>query len=142
MTSGTTSRGIEDRAQSTPAATAAVLLLDGDVLTRDAVATYLRGCGFTVLEAATVAEARTILQSGQRVDVAFLDVDVEGDGEGNAFALATWIRREHGSTKVILAAGPARTASEAGELCENGPMLAKPYDHQLLEREIRRLLVL
>jgi len=123
-----------------PVGGAVVLLLDGDVLTRSAVAAYLRHCGYTVLETAAVAEAREVLASGRRVDVAFLDID--GDADGEAFALAQWMRREHAVTKVILAAGPARTASEAGELCENGPMRARPYDHRLLEREIRRLLAL
>ena len=33
-----------------------------------------------------------------------------------------------------------RTAEQAGELCAKGPHLTKPYDHALVEAEIRKLL--
>lgn len=139
-TAGNTPGDASRTSKAMPVGDAVVLLLDGDVLTRSAVAGYLRECGYTVIETAAVTEARAVLEADHRIDVAFLDVD--GDAEGDAFALAQWIRRQHVATRVILAAGPARVASEAGDLCEKGPMLAKPYDHQLLEREIRRLLAL
>jgi hypothetical protein len=42
--------------------------------------------------------------------------------------------------KVLLTSGVRRTAETAGDLCERGPYLAKPYDHRDLERRIRRLL--
>ena len=49
-------------------------------------------------------------------------------------------RREISGLKIILTSGAARTAKEAGHLCEHGPILAKPYDHGDLERKIRALL--
>ena len=58
----------------------------------------------------------------------------------DGFGLAQWLRRERPGLKVILTSGAARTAKEAGDLCEHGPMLAKPYDHAELERHIRTLL--
>ena len=48
--------------------------------------------------------------------------------------------RERPWRRVILPSGAARTAKEAGDLCEHGPVLAKPYDHAELERHIRSLL--
>ena len=59
-------------------------------------------------------------------------------------ALAAYLREcgydvvEAGTTEE--AAGVPRAAAEAGELCEQGPTQRKPYDHQTLERHIRRLL--
>ena len=52
----------------------------------------------------------------------------------DGFGLAQWVRRERPWLKVILTSGAARTAKEAGDLCEQGPVLAKPYDHAELER--------
>jgi len=104
---------------------------------RHPLAEYLRQCGFRVLEAASTDEARQVLEEGKlRVDIVLADADASGD----AFALSSWIRRSHSEVQVILAGSHARAAESAGELCEEGPRLAKPYDHQLLLDEIRRLL--
>jgi hypothetical protein len=39
-----------------------------------------------------------------------------------------------------MAGAPAQAAKAAGELRENGPMLAKPYEPEVLIARIRRLL--
>jgi hypothetical protein len=54
--------------------------------------------------------------------------------------LAQRIRRDWPRIKIILTSGVRKTCEEAGELCEHGPILAKPYDHRNLERHIRQLL--
>jgi hypothetical protein len=41
---------------------------------------------------------------------------------------------------VLLTSGVRRAAETAGDLCEHGPHLAKPYNHLHLEAQIRRLL--
>jgi CheY-like chemotaxis protein len=115
-----------------------VLIVDSDVLVRMAVAAYLRDCGYRALESRTAAEAIRILECGVGVDVLFSDVNLSGAMDG--FGLAQWIRRERPWTRVILTSSVRRTAHEAGALCENGPLLAKPYDHRDLEQRIRRLL--
>jgi DNA-binding NtrC family response regulator len=114
-----------------------ILIVEPDVLIRHPLAEYLRECGFRVLEAASTAEARRVLEEGRvTIDVVLADVDASGDG----FALAAWIRGNHPGVRVILAGSHARAAESAGDLCEDGPIAAKPYDHQLLVAEIRRLL--
>ena len=77
-------------------------------------------------------------QADVRIDIVFSDVNMPGSMDG--FGLAQWVRRERPWLKVILTSGAARTAKEAGHLCEHGPILAKPYDHAELERHIRSLL--
>jgi DNA-binding NtrC family response regulator len=115
-----------------------ILVMDSDVLVRLAVADYLRGCGFKVYEAGGADEVMQIVRSRHKAAVAFLDLGSPDDGEG--FTLAQWIRENKPTMKVILTSGAARTAKEAGHLCSEGPIMRKPYDHQLLERYIRKVL--
>ena len=103
-----------------------------------AVAGYLRDCGYQVAEADGAAEAKRLLRAGAVPQVAFIDLDVEDELGG--FGLAQWIRAERPEVKVLLTSGVRRTAETAGDLCERGPHLAKPYDHRDLESQIRRLL--
>lgn len=115
-----------------------ILVVEPDVIIRMALAAYLRECGFKVIEANDADEARRVAESGTPIDVLFTEVDLPGDTDG--FALATWLRRHHAGTKVLLTSGVKRSAKQAGELCEDGPLLAKPYDHRDLEHRIRYLL--
>ena len=120
------------------AVTTLLLIVEPNVLVRSAVAEYLRECGYTVLEATHSKEAITLLQSSSDIRVVLVDVGSPDVLDG--FSLAQWIRRERPQTKVIMSAGIDRTAQTAGDLCEAGPMLRKPYHHQELERRIRQLL--
>ena len=95
-----------------------LLLVNGDILVRTALAGYLRECGYDVVEAGTYEEAIQALRLDMKFDLAFLDV--EGD-EGAGFQLAQTIRKHRPSVRVVLAAGVPRAAAEAGELCEQGP---------------------
>lgn len=115
-----------------------ILLVEASALTRMAVASYLRDCGYQVAEADGAAEAKRLLQAGAAPQVAFIDLDVKDELGG--FGLAQWIRAERPDVKVLLTSGVRRTAETAGDLCERGPHLAKPYDHRDLESQIRRLL--
>lgn len=114
-----------------------LLLVHGDILVRTALAAYLRECGYDVVEAGTTEEATEALRLEMKFDLAFLDI--AGD-EGAGFQLAQIIRKHRPEVRVVLAAGVPRAAAEAGDLCERGPMQRRPYDHQTLERQIRRLL--
>jgi len=129
-------RAAAERPASPPAPI--ILLVEANALTRMAVAGYLRECGYQVAEADGAAEARRLLQAGAAPQVAFIDLDVSGEFDG--FGLAQWIRAERPDVKVLLTSGVRRTAKTAGDLCEHGPHLAKPYEHSDLESQIRRLL--
>src|SRR5262245_45697420 len=124
-------RSIVDKPSPAPPPT--VLVVEDDVLVRIMVAAYLRECGFDVVEAGNADEAIRVLEADLRVDVVFSDVNMPGSMDG--FGLAQWLRRERPGLEIILTSGAARTAKEAGELCEHGPIMAKPYDHAELERQ-------
>jgi CheY-like chemotaxis protein len=115
-----------------------ILLVEASALMRMALAAYLRECGYQVTETDGPGEARRVLQTDAKVDVAFIDLDARGEPDG--FGLAQWIRSKRPDVKVLLTSGPRRAAETAGDLCEQGPHLTKPYDHRDLESHIRRLL--
>ena len=121
-----------------PATMPSVLLVEQDVRVRMVVADYLRTCRYRVYEVASTDEATEVLATRRAVDVVFVGVHAPGRLDG--FGLAQWVRRKRPGTKVELSSGARRTAQIAGALCEEGPMLAKPYGTREVERRIRALL--
>jgi len=115
-----------------------ILVLEQDILVRNPLAEYLRGCGYRVIEVSSDTQARQVFEaSDASVDVLF--ASASGDAEV-AFALSVWARTHQPSVEVILA-GTLKTAVEkAGDLCEDGPALTMPYDHGRVLDRIRRLL--
>jgi CheY-like chemotaxis protein len=114
-----------------------VLVVDDEALVRLAIAGYLRDCGYRVVEAASRAEAVSVLSSdahGVRIVLAAVENGAEG------FGLARWVREHRPGLEVVLAGSPARAADAAAEICDKGPLLARPYDPQLVVDRIRRLL--
>jgi DNA-binding response OmpR family regulator len=108
-----------------------VLVAEPDVLVRLMICHYLRECGYRVVEAANAHEAVTILASPDMHIAILLCV---------GFALARWARSKRAGIDVILAGNETRTADAVGQLCEEGPMMKKPYDHKLLADRIKRML--
>jgi DNA-binding NtrC family response regulator len=117
-----------------------VLVVEDEVLVRLALAAYLRECGYRVLEAANANEAMELIEQDEEAAIGVVLSDVEMAGGPDGFALAQWIRRRRPGCEVILAATVARAADAAGQICEQGPMLAKPYEPQAVLDRIRRLL--
>ncbi|HLW91533.1 MAG TPA: response regulator [Roseiarcus sp.] len=104
---------------------------------RHPLAEYLRQCGYQVYEATDADEARKII--AERFEEVYVVLVANAPGE-SGFALATWVRKEHPHIKVVLAGTVTAAAEKAGDLCEEGPKLSKPYDHQLVLNYIRRLI--
>jgi DNA-binding response OmpR family regulator len=115
-----------------------ILVVEDEVLIRLPLAEYLRDCGYRVFEASNVAEAKAVLDADSPVDLVFSDVNMPGNENG--FALAVWIRQRHPETKVILTSGIAHASEKAEGLCEDGPLLAKPYSHDVVLKRIQSLL--
>jgi len=119
-------------------AASTILLVEGNALVRMALAGYLRECGYSVVETDNPGEAKQLLKAGAKADIAFIDLDAKDGIDG--FALSHWIRGVRPDLKVLLSSGVRRAVETAGDLCEQGPHLAKPYEHRDLEAQIRRLL--
>jgi len=115
-----------------------ILLVEHDAVERTAIAIYLRECGYQVVEAVSAEEAQTVLRErGREFDIAFIAVDMPGDVDG--FALSHWIREHANGIRVLLSASIEKAAKVAGDLCEAGPHVRKPYEPQALVDWVRRL---
>ena len=73
------------------------------------------------------------------IDVILADIEAPGE---SGFALASWIRTNHPGIEISLTGTVGKAVEKAGELCQEGPALSKPYDHKLVLDHIRRLLAL
>jgi CheY-like chemotaxis protein len=114
-----------------------VLVVEGEVLVRMAVAQQLRECGYTVVEAADAQEALTVLRHGN-VNIHIVLTGIEMPGSMDGFSLAKWIREHRADLKVILTGSEARAAKAAMDLCASGPRAGQYEPHNLLQY-IRRL---
>jgi DNA-binding response OmpR family regulator len=117
-----------------------VMIVEADILVRHPLAEYLRDCGFRVIEAFNAGEARLLLNAGESfIDVDIVLVDANTPGQ-SGFELAAWIRGSHPKIEVILAGSVAKAAAKAGDLCQDGPALSKPYEHKVVLGHIQRLI--
>lgn len=110
-----------------------VLIVEADVLVRHPLAEYLRECGYKVLEALNTAEARALITEGQKIDTVLADTQ----GISGGFDLANWLRAQYPDITVILAGTVSKAVQKAGDICEDGPAINKPYDHQFVLDHIR-----
>jgi DNA-binding NtrC family response regulator len=125
----------EDESEATGAS---VLIVDGDIISRHAIADYLRHCGYSVIEAAKHEEAFIALgEATLSIDVVLCDVSTLGSE--SCFALAQWVRAHRPELEVKLAGGVEMAAQTAAELCESGPSLARPYEPAAVVDYIKRL---
>lgn len=117
---------------------ASILIVDDDVITRHAIADYLRNCGYVVVEAANTDEAMTALaEVALAVDVILCDVAAIGAQSG--FELAQWVRDNRPELEVRLAGSLDGIARTAADLCETGPHLARPYEPDAVVDYIKQL---
>lgn len=115
-----------------------ILVVEDEVLVRLAIADYLRDCGYKVFEAGNVAEAKSVLNADASVDLVFSDVQMPGGETG--FDLAVWVRRHYPAIRVIITSGLPNAAEKARDVCHEGPVVAKPYDHDFVLVRIQALL--
>jgi CheY-like chemotaxis protein len=98
-----------------------VLVMEGDVLVRLAIAEHLRDAGYRVIETATGEEAHATLEMGADVDLVFADIDLPGPWQGTQ--LVGWLRTQLPGIKVILTSCAFHNLVGAG--CDG--FIAKPY---------------
>jgi CheY-like chemotaxis protein len=94
--------------------------------------------GIVLLEAATIAEARTVLSS-QPVDIALVDVRLP-DGNGLDLATELGARSGTGPAKVVIVSASVLPAERTSALATGADaFLAKPFDPRDLVELIVRL---
>ena len=115
-----------------------IMLVESDILIRTPLAEYLRECGYRVVETAGAGEARDLLEHGSfPIDIAMIAVSAE---DRSGFELAAWIRSHKPGCEVVLAGTLAKVAEKAGDLCEEGPAVGRPYDHKVVLEYIKRMM--
>jgi DNA-binding response OmpR family regulator len=110
-----------------------------------------------VFEAITADDVLAVMESGQKIDVIFAEVQLSAGRSRSprwarfalmpfgwrprsmdGFGLAQWVRERHPDVDMMLTSGIARAAAKAGDLCDEGP-LEKPYHPQEAVRRINIL---
>jgi CheY-like chemotaxis protein len=113
-----------------------VLVVEDEILIRTAVAEYLRISGYVVVEAADAAEAITVFEAGEPIDVVLCDVDMPGIMNG--LSLARWINRHHPALPVLLTSGHGIPIAAGKKPAE--PFIAKPYRLEELAERLKLML--
>jgi DNA-binding NtrC family response regulator len=132
-----TAKKIVDVTNESKAETDTVILIDADVLVRTSLCAYLRECGLHVIEASDVEEARQVMSAhSQMIDVVLCDAGTVGTEA--TFTLMHWVRQHQPESKFLAAGTIATAANLAGDICESGPQLSKPYDHNVILNVIRQ----
>ncbi|HXN89773.1 MAG TPA: response regulator [Methylocella sp.] len=111
-----------------------VLIVEDEPLVRLTGADLLAEAGFDVLEAGNADEALRILEATPDVRVVFSDVEMPGSLDG--LALASRICRRWPSIGIVLTSGH-RIREET--IPREGRFVAKPYDGQVLVRQIEEI---
>jgi DNA-binding NtrC family response regulator len=115
-----------------------ILLVEGDVLVRFAIADFLRVCDVHVIEAASADDAKAILLAAPPVDVLFSDAQLAGGGNG--FVLAQWVRRHRQNIEVILTASVQAKAQSAADFAARLPSCKPPSDAAGLTSKLNGML--
>lgn len=116
-----------------------VLIADSDVMVRHALSEYLRDCGYRVIEAASIDEAMAVLSATPEITVHIVFSAVEMGGSTDGFHLARWVRAHRPGIEIVLAGSKVKAAHEAGDLCEEGSHLSKPYEPEQVVEWIKKL---
>jgi len=119
-----------------PATEEALLLVDGEVIARHALAEYLRQCGYSVIAAASTEEAMIVLNDANYTISAMLCA-LPAVGSQSGFALARWVRDHHPAIEIALAGTLDAAAEAAAEFCDQGPRLARPYDPAAIVQRVQ-----
>ncbi len=122
--------------QSKPPVEDVLLLVDGEVIARHALAEYLRYCGYAVIAAASTEEAMIVLQSPD-YEVSAILCALPAVGSQSGFALARWIRDNHPTIDIALAGTLDAAAEAAAEFCDDGPRLARPYSPEAIIQRVQ-----
>jgi DNA-binding response OmpR family regulator len=118
--------------QSAKSALEIILVLEDDVLVRTALSQYLRHCGYRVIETACEDEAMQVFtKTDISINILFCATP--------AFTLMQWMRINRPDVQVVIAGSISKAAHAAGDLCEKGPHLKKPYEPQQVIDWIKRL---
>jgi CheY-like chemotaxis protein len=114
---------------------AAVLVVEDEILIRMAVADSIADGGFVVYEAANADQAIRMLEQHNDIRVLFTDIDMPGSMDGLKLAVA--VRHRWPPVKIVITSGHVKIRPE--DLPFEGRFFAKPYDAAKVVSTMREL---
>lgn len=102
--------------------TITILVAEDDGLVRLDIAETLRSAGYEVLEASNAENALGCLQTGQRIDGVFTDINLGGDLSG--WDVAEKFRAAYSEIPIVYVSG---TAGDRHRKVPHSVFLSKPY---------------
>ncbi len=116
-----------------------ILIVEDDALVRQYVVTQIKSLGYAALEAANAAEALTIIDADNSIDLLFTDVIMPGAMNGRQ--LADEAARRRPDLKTLFTSGYTENAIvHHGRLDSGVLLLAKPYRKSELAKMLRTAL--
>ncbi|MDE5440758.1 PAS domain S-box protein [Bradyrhizobium sp. CSA207] len=116
-----------------------ILIVEDDALVRQYVVTQIKTLGYTALEAANAAEALTIIDADNGIDLLFTDIIMPGAMNGRQ--LADEAARRRPDLKTLFTSGYTENAIvHHGRLDSGVLLLAKPYRKSELAKMLRTAL--
>ncbi|WP_439369102.1 PAS domain S-box protein [Bradyrhizobium sp. DASA03120] len=116
-----------------------ILIVEDDALVRQYVVTQVKSLGYAALEAANAAEALTIIDADEEIDLLFTDIIMPGAMNGRQ--LADEAARRRPDLKTLFTSGYTENAIvHHGRLDSGVLLLAKPYRKSELAKMLRTAL--
>jgi len=116
------------------------LIVEDEALILLSAETLIKRLGFNTVISRTGAEAIAQLESGEKIDVLFSDIQLPGGING--LQIAKRAVELHPSIKVLLTSGYAEQEIIAAEEMASFPLLRKPYGPANLIVELKKLSVM
>ena len=116
-----------------------ILVVEDEPRVRRVALRDLEKLGYKTLEAENGDMARTIIESGEPIDLLFSDILMPG--EMNGHMLAIWVEENHPQIKVVLTSGYSKGQADANrDQAHPFPLVRKPYSINNLAKQIRTTL--
>lgn len=117
----------------------AILIIEDESTILLLVESVLQHAGYETLTASTLAEAQSVLNSDQRLDLIFTDIEL-GDEKEGGIQVGQIVRQSRPGTPVVYASGRALTDGMQGLLVEPSTFLPKPYTDEKIVEAVSKLL--
>ncbi len=116
-----------------------ILVVEDEPRGRRIALRILQKLGYKTLEAENADMARTIIESGEPIDLLFSDILMPGKMNGEM--LGVWVGEHYPQIKVVLTSGFSKDRADAGpDQARPFPLVRKPYSIDKLAKQIRTTL--
>ncbi|HIG42856.1 MAG TPA: PAS domain S-box protein [Gammaproteobacteria bacterium] len=120
--------------------TEVILVVEDEPRVRRVTLRDLRKLGYKTLGAENATMAKTIIESGEHIDLLFSDVLMPGEVDG--YMLGRWTDENYPEIKVVLTSGYSKgKADVSSDKAHPFPMIRKPYATDKLAKIIRTTLL-